>query len=107
MISGTRLVVNATPMGMYPRGDQLPVTEDVIGGIQPGTVVYDLIYSPRPTLFLSKARERGAVIVDGLEMLVQQGAKALAIWLGRDVPVEIMRDACLKQSKPAGPGSGT
>jgi shikimate dehydrogenase len=107
MISGTRLVVNATPMGMYPRGGELPVAEDVIERIQPGTVVYDLIYSPRPTLFLSKARERGAVIVDGLEMLVQQGAKALTIWLGRDVPVNIMRDACLEQSKPAGSGSGT
>ncbi len=96
MISGTSLVVNATPMGMYPKGDQQPVTDEVIGRIQPGTVVYDLIYTPRPTLFMKKAREKGAITVDGLEMLVQQGAKALEIWLGRDVPVDIMRDACLK-----------
>lgn len=96
MISGTSLVVNATPMGMYPKGDQQPVTDEVIGRIQPGTVVYDLIYTPRPTLFMKKAREKGAITVDGLEMLVQQGAKALEIWLGRDVPVDIMWDACLK-----------
>jgi len=106
-ISGAKLVVNATPIGMFPKGDQLPVSEDVIGRIQPQAVVYDLIYAPRPTLFLKKARERGAIIVDGLEMLVQQGAKALEIWLDRDVPVDVMRDACLKQSKAADTASGT
>jgi shikimate dehydrogenase len=98
MISRTRLLVNATPMGMYPRVDQLPVSEETIGSIQPGTIVYDLIYTPKPTLFLKKAQGNGAVIVDGLELLVQQGAKALEIWLGRAVPVDIMREALLEQS---------
>jgi len=104
MMSRAKLVVNATPMGMYPRVDQLPVSEEIIGSIQPGTVVYDLIYAPKPTLFLKKAQENGAIIVDGLEMLVQQGAKALEIWLGRAVPVDIMREALLEQSGTAGVG---
>jgi shikimate dehydrogenase len=54
-------------------------------------IAYDLIYTPNPTLFLQQAKTAGAITIDGLEMLVQQGAAALEIWLDRAVPVEIMR----------------
>ncbi len=101
IMSRTKLLVNATPMGMHPKVDQLPVSEEIIGSIQSGTIVYDLIYTPKPTLFLKKAQDNGAIIVDGLEMLVQQGAKALEIWLGRAVPVNIMREALLEQFNAA------
>lgn len=107
MIPRTGLLINATPMGMYPKVDQLPVSEEMIGRIQPQTVVYDLIYTPKPTLFLDKAQRNGATIVDGLEMLVQQGAKALEIWLNQAVPVDIMREALLEQSNAAAKGSGS
>jgi len=100
------LIINATPVGMHPKADQMPVSEELIRTIPAGTVVYDLIYAPRPTLFLEKARQRGAIIVDGLEMLVQQGAKALEIWLGQAVPVDIMREALLRQSAAGAGGKG-
>jgi shikimate dehydrogenase len=61
--------------------------------LQPGAIAYDLIYNPRPTLFLQQATQHGAITLDGLEMLVQQGAAALELWLGQPVPVDVMRQA--------------
>ncbi|MDD3845040.1 MAG: shikimate dehydrogenase [Syntrophorhabdaceae bacterium] len=107
MIPRAGLIINATPMGMHPKVDQMPVSEEMIGKILPGTIVYDLIYAPRPTLFLDKAKRNGAIIVDGLEMLVQQGAKALEIWLDQAVPIDIMREALLGQSTPGAGGRGS
>ncbi|MCY7285131.1 MAG: shikimate dehydrogenase, partial [Cyanobacteria bacterium CAN_BIN43] len=48
-----------------------------------------------PTQFLRQAQGRGAIAIDGLEMLVQQGAVALELWLNQPAPVEIMRQALL------------
>ena len=54
----------------------------------------DLIYTPRPTRLLREAAALGLATLDGLEMLVQQGAAALRLWTGRpDVPVAVMRQA--------------
>jgi shikimate dehydrogenase len=96
LISTTELLVNTTPIGMYPKVDESPIAADVIKKLTPGAIAYDLIYTPSPTKFLSQAKERGAIAIDGLEMLVQQGAAALKIWLQQDVPVDVMRKAlCL------------
>jgi shikimate dehydrogenase len=97
MVSQSRLIVNTTPVGMYPQINNCPLEDDIMSKIQPKTMVYDLIYTPKPTLFLKKAQAQGAIIIDGLEMLVQQGAKALEIWLNQDAPVNIMREALLQQ----------
>jgi len=59
--------------------------------LQPGAIAYDLIYVPKPTLFLQQATQQGAIAIDGLEMLVQQGAAALEIWLQQPAPIEVMR----------------
>jgi shikimate dehydrogenase len=59
--------------------------------------VYDLIYTPRPTALLRQAAARGCRTLDGLEMLVQQGAAALRLWSGlAQVPVGAMRRAALE-----------
>jgi shikimate dehydrogenase len=97
MIPQSKLLINTTPVGMYPNINNCPIDDNIIKKIEPETIVYDLIYIPKPTLFLQKAQQQGAVIIDGLEMLVQQGAKALEIWLNQNVPVNIMREALLKK----------
>jgi len=51
---------------------------------------------PQPTLFLQQAVQRGAIAIDGLEMLVQQGAAALEIWLQQPAPVDVMRRSLQK-----------
>jgi shikimate dehydrogenase len=57
-------------------------------------MVYDLIYTPRPTALLRQAAARGCRTFDGLEMLVRQGAAALRLWSAiDDIPLEAMRAA--------------
>jgi shikimate dehydrogenase len=85
------LVVNTTPIGMSPQVDQSPLTQTQIEQLKAGAIAYDLIYIPNPTLFLQHAKERGCVAIDGLEMLIQQGAAALEIWTQQSVPVEVMQ----------------
>ena len=85
------LVVNSTPVGMYPNVEQSPLDAAAMQLLQPGAIAYDLIYTPNPTQFLQQAKEQGAVAIDGLEMLVQQGAAALKIWVEQAPPVDIMR----------------
>jgi shikimate dehydrogenase len=87
------LLVNSTPIGMYPRVDQSPLSAIAMAKLPKNAIVYDLIYTPNPTLFLKQAQEQGLIAIDGLEMLVQQGAAALRIWLQKPVPVDVMRQA--------------
>ena len=89
------LIVNATPIGMHPDVEALPLNQQQIALIKAGTIAYDLIYTPRPTQFLKQASAAGAIAIDGLEMLVQQGAAALEIWLQQPAPVSVMRQALL------------
>ncbi|MFM7477985.1 MAG: shikimate dehydrogenase [Microcystis aeruginosa] len=97
LLSTTELLINSTPIGMSPQGEQSPVELELLDLLPPSAIAYDLIYNPRPTKFLRLGQTRGIRIIDGLEMLVNQGAIALEIWLGQPVPVSVMREALLKQ----------
>ncbi len=97
LVRQTQLLVNTTPIGMYPQVTQSPLETELCAQLPSNAIAYDLIYNPRPTLFLQQAKQQGAMIIDGSEMLVQQGAAALRIWLDQPVPVEIMRQALLEQ----------
>ncbi len=94
-----RLVVNCTPVGMASGQDpgaaqHCPLGAEHLEVLSSCCTVYDLIYTPRPTVLLKSAAERGCACIDGLEMLVQQGAAALRLWTGlAEVPVAAMRDA--------------
>ncbi|MGB3297567.1 MAG: shikimate dehydrogenase, partial [Phormidesmis sp.] len=90
------LVVNATPLGMHPQVEASPLSDQEVALMKEGAIAYDLIYTPRPTQFLRKASAAGLIAIDGLEMLVQQGAAALKIWLKQPAPVTVMRQALLK-----------
>ena len=91
------LIVNTTPVGMYPNVDRSPIEPELMKKIKSNAIAYDLIYTPSPTQFLSLAQQQGATIIDGAEMLVQQGASALEIWLQKPVPIDVMREALLQQ----------
>ena len=56
--------------------------------------VFDLVYRPRRTRLLEQALESGARIVEGVGMLVHQGAESLRLWTGKEPPVEVMARAC-------------
>lgn len=85
------LIVQCTPVGMYPAVDHAP--EFPFRVLQPRQLVCDLVYNPVRTKFLIAAEAAGAQVVDGLEMLVRQGAIAFELWTGRKAPVEVMREA--------------
>ncbi len=92
------LVVNTTPLGMegHQNGSSMPLDREIWTDLTSSTTLYDLIYTPRPTPWLSLGAERGCRTIDGLEMLIQQGAASLRRWSGySDVPVEVMREAAL------------
>jgi shikimate dehydrogenase len=56
-------------------------------------VVVDLVYAGSESRLVREARSRGAIAVDGLEILVRQGAESLRIWTGQDPPLDVMRSA--------------
>ncbi|MGV0028145.1 shikimate dehydrogenase [Phormidesmis priestleyi] len=93
LIRHANLLVNSTPIGMAPHPHQSPLTQADADQIASNVIAYDLIYTPNPTQFLRQVIERGGGAIDGLEMLVQQGAAALKIWLEQPVPVEVMRQS--------------
>ena len=93
LISQATLLINTTPVGMHPNVKASPVSVEQMANLPIGAIVYDLIYNPKPTQFLRQAQAQEAIIIDGLEMLVQQGAAALQIWLQQSVPVDAMRQA--------------
>jgi shikimate dehydrogenase len=94
LIPQANLLVNTTPIGMYPKVEESPLSAAQMAELPTGAIAYDLIYIPQPTQFLQLAQQQGAIAIDGLEMLVQQGVAALKIWLQQEtVPVEVMRKA--------------
>ncbi|MED5319952.1 MAG: shikimate dehydrogenase, partial [Cyanobacteriota bacterium] len=89
-IARAALVVNTTPVGMAQHGnpEAMPLGAGIWCKLSSEAVLYDLIYTPRPTSWLAAGQQRGHRCIDGLEMLVQQGAASLRLWSGReDVPI--------------------
>lgn len=97
LLPAVDLLVNTTPVGMYPDLDRSIISEELMEQLKPDAIVYDLIYTPSPTKLLGFAKARGLKTIDGLEMLVQQGAAALEIWLQQPVPIETMRNSLKQQ----------
>lgn len=91
----SQLLINTTPVGMAPKITQSPVSPEQLAQLPPDAIAYDLIYTPRPTRFLSQAQARGLTIIDGTEMLVQQGAIGFEQWVGQPAPITMMREALL------------
>lgn len=84
MLDGAATVVNATSLGMEGR----PPLRLPLDALAPATVVTDLVYTPLVTPFLREAEARGARVVDGLGMLLHQGAPGFERWFGRRPEVD-------------------
>ena len=99
LIPQAHLLVNTTPIGMHPKIEESPLSAEEMAQLPSGAIAYDLIYTPHPTKFLQQAQQLGAIAIDGLEMLVQQGAAALKIWLELPIPVDVMRQTLRQHLK--------
>jgi shikimate dehydrogenase len=87
------LLVNTTSVGLQWGEDPfkaLPLSADALSGYP---CLVDLVYGSRPTALTSAARDAGATVVDGLEILVRQGARSFERWTGRPAPLDVLRAA--------------
>ncbi|MBS1891818.1 MAG: shikimate dehydrogenase [Actinobacteria bacterium] len=86
------LIVNTTAVGLAGEDafEALPLSPD---SFREGQTVLDMVYTEEPSALLAAAEAAGATVVDGLEMLVQQGALSLRIWTGAEPSIEAMRTA--------------
>jgi shikimate dehydrogenase len=90
--NGYELIVNCTAIGMRDEDpfEHLPLDPERLGK---GIVVVDLVYAGSDGRLVREARSRGATAVEGLEVLVRQGADSLRIWTGMNPPLDVMREA--------------
>lgn len=91
-IRGMDLLVNSTSLGMHPDADSIPIPPDLLHS---KLLVYDLVYNPLETRLIVEAQARGARAMNGLKMLVYQGALSFEMWTGRKAPVDVMEKAAL------------
>ncbi len=87
------LVVNTTPLGMYPKVDASPWPDDM--PLPSGAVVYDLVYNPLGTQFVRRAKAQGLRAASGMSMLAAQAALAFGLWTGLEPPFSVMEKAGL------------
>lgn len=96
------IIINATSLGMFPDVDKSVINENNISCIPKGKVVMDIVYNPIETKFLKFAKKRNCKVIDGVDMLVYQGAEALKIWLNIEVDenlINIMKNVVVKVLK--------
>ncbi|HEY6627015.1 MAG TPA: shikimate dehydrogenase [Ignavibacteriaceae bacterium] len=99
-LSNSRLIVNATTMGMFP--DVEDTITDLEESFNEEQIVFDLVYNPTKTNFLKMAEMQGAKVVGGLKMLISQAAKSFELWTGVEMPVEKISESLqnyLKQQR--------
>jgi 3-dehydroquinate dehydratase/shikimate dehydrogenase len=89
---GWDLLVNATPVGTWPRVDESPLPRAHLQG----RTVYDLVYNPPETLLLRWARAAGVETIDGLEMLIAQARRQCYWWTGREASATAIERAALE-----------
>ncbi|MGQ9455131.1 MAG: shikimate dehydrogenase [Armatimonadota bacterium] len=87
------LLVNTTSVGMHPDTNAIPIPPDLI---HPGMLVYDLIYNPPRTTLIAEAKARGAGALNGLKMLIHQGALSFEMWTGIKPPIDVMERAAIE-----------
>ncbi|MEO1769862.1 shikimate dehydrogenase [Candidatus Enterococcus ferrettii] len=88
-LAESQLLINATNVGMDPDPDQLPIPNTEV--LRADLPVFDVIYHPAQTKLLKAAEEKGAIAINGLGMLLHQGAAAFKLWTGEEMPIKVIR----------------
>jgi 3-dehydroquinate dehydratase/shikimate dehydrogenase len=85
------VLIHATPLGMYPKVDQCFFADRI-----PGKLVLDMVYNPHETMLGRMAKDRGSIVIPGLEMFLEQAARQFEIWTGESAPRAVMEKAALE-----------
>jgi 3-dehydroquinate dehydratase/shikimate dehydrogenase len=88
-------VVHATPLGMFPHGN-----ECFFDGKIPADVVFDMVYNPAETELIRRGREQGKAVIPGLEMFIEQAQRQFEIWTGETAPRAAMLKAAAEALDP-------
>lgn len=89
-IATSYIFTNATGMGMKPLEGQTYIPDPSF--LRPDLIVSDVVYSPRETALLKMAKEVGCKTLNGLGMMLFQGAAAFELWTGKEMPIEYMKE---------------
>jgi shikimate dehydrogenase len=87
------ILVNATPVGMTPDIDGIPINPELLARFQ---VVMDIVYQPLTTPLLREAQARNCATIDGLQMLIHQATPQFELWTGRQAPADVMAQAAYR-----------
>ncbi len=90
----SKLIINCTPIGMYPNGAETPWEQKE--DFSSGQIVYDLVYRPHRTRLLQEAADRGSMTIGGLTMFIEQAAAAYRQWTSREMPIDVVRNTLSK-----------
>jgi 3-dehydroquinate dehydratase/shikimate dehydrogenase len=91
-MDGFDVLVNATPAGMHGAPEQSAVDDKPL----PAKLVFDMVYRPRETPLIARARAQGLRVITGEEMFIHQGARQFELWTGETAPEEAMRRAVVE-----------
>jgi shikimate dehydrogenase len=94
-VKSARLIINATPIGMYPKSDETLIQNPEL--FHKGQIIYDVVYNPQETVMLKIAKSRGARIISGIDMLIFQAAKSFELWTGFDMPLSEIRKMLIQK----------
>lgn len=89
-IEASDILIDATSCGMKPQEDVTPLPDKSF--LRPDLFVMDVVYAPRQTKFLKWAEEVGCSYINGMGMMLWQGAEAFKIWTGQDMPTDYIKD---------------
>ncbi|MGO1368250.1 MAG: shikimate dehydrogenase [Senegalia sp. (in: firmicutes)] len=78
------IVINTTPIGMFPNTYDKPISTSIFSK---KTIIYDIIYKPKETLFLRQAKEEGKLTINGLDMLLNQAILSEKIWMSENLKI--------------------
>ncbi|MBD9223718.1 shikimate dehydrogenase [bacterium] len=96
-LTGSAIVVNATPIGMKGfMADQMPLERVDLDKLNLDTVIYDIVYNPVKTVLIQEAQKRGLKTIGGLDMLIYQAERAIQIWTNKNPDIKLMKIAALE-----------
>ena len=94
LISSVDILINTTPIGMYPKIDTSPISKDLL---HENLFIFDIIYNPLQTRLLKDAKKVGSKTLNGLDMFINQGALAFEWWTSKKPNVKLMKEKIIEQ----------
>lgn len=94
LLQSSKVIINATSVGMFP-----DIEDSVINlpsAFTKGQIVFDMVYNPPKTTLLKIAEAEGAIILNGINMLVHQAAKAFELWTNKQMPIDEIRNSLIQ-----------